>query len=142
MQKALEMAKRAAEMGEVPVGCVIIKDGELIAGAHNEVEFRNDISAHAEMLAIEEATKVLGNKYLRGCTIYVTLEPCPMCAGAIVWSKMDQVVFAAMDPKAGSCGTLFNIVASPLLNHRVEVVQGVMEQESEALLKHFFKSKR
>jgi tRNA(adenine34) deaminase len=142
MQKALTLAEEAAKAGEVPVGCVIVKDGMLLSSSRNEVEGRGDVMAHAEMLAIERACIAIGNKYLSGCTVYVTLEPCPMCAGALVWSKIDRLVFAAMDPKAGASGTLFNITSSPHLNHRIDIVQGVLEEESERLLKTFFQSRR
>lgn len=142
MDYALGLAREAAEMGEVPVGCVIVKDGNILASSKNEVEAKQDVRAHAEMLAIERACTALGNKYLMGCTLYVTLEPCPMCAGALVWSKIDRVVFGAMDPKAGACGTLFNVLSSPHLNHRVDVIHGIREAESEALLKEFFRAKR
>lgn len=142
MDKALELAQDAARAGEVPVGCVIVKDDHVVASSRNEVEARSDVRAHAEMLAIERASEALSNKYLAGCTLYVTLEPCPMCAGALVWTKIDRVVFGAMDPKAGACGTLFNVISSPQLNHRVELVHGVREQESEKLLKEFFRDKR
>lgn len=142
MDKALELAQDAARAGEVPVGCVIVKDDHVVASSRNEVEARSDVRAHAEMLAIERASEAIGNKYLAGCTLYVTLEPCPMCAGALVWTKIDRVVFGAMDSKAGACGTLFNVISSPQLNHRVELVHGVREQESEKLLKEFFRDKR
>lgn len=142
MDKALELAQDAARAGEVPVGCVIVKNDHVVASSRNEVEARSDVRAHAEMLAIERASEALSNKYLAGCTLYVTLEPCPMCAGALVWTKIDRVVFGAMDPKAGACGTLFNVISSPQLNHRVELVHGVREQESEKLLKEFFRDKR
>jgi tRNA(adenine34) deaminase len=142
MSEALKLARDAYDCGEVPVGCVIVRDGEIIASARNETEARSDVKAHAEMLAIDRACRSIGNKYLSGCTLYVTLEPCPMCAGALVWSKIDRIVFAALDPKAGACGTLFNIAASPHLNHRAEVFHGVLEKESEDLLKSFFQSRR
>ena len=142
MREALKLAIEAAANGEVPVGCVIVKEGVIIASSRNEVEATADVKAHAEMLAIERACLKLNNKYLTGCTMYVTLEPCPMCAGALVWSKIDTVVFGAMDPKAGACGTLFNIAASPNLNHRIEVVHGILEDESELVLKNFFKARR
>lgn len=142
MSEAMKLANEAYTNGEVPVGCVIVKDGTVIGAARNETEGLSDVKAHAEMLAIDRACRTIGNKYLSGCTLYVTLEPCPMCAGAIVWSKIDRVVFAALDHKAGACGTLFNIASSPLLNHRVELMHGVFEKESEELLKDFFKSRR
>lgn len=142
MDQALTLATEAAANGEVPVGCIIVKDDQVVATSRNEVESRSDVRAHAEMLAIDRACKAINNKYLIGCTLYVTLEPCPMCAGALVWSKLDRVVFGALDPKAGACGTLFNVIASPHLNHRIEVVHGIREIESETLLKEFFREKR
>lgn len=142
MQEALRLAKEAFDVGEVPVGCIIVKDNNILAAARNEVEELSDVKAHAEMLAIERACQITGNKYLSDCTMYVTLEPCPMCAGALMWSKIDRVVFAAIDHKAGACGTLFNIATSPHLNHRIEIMHGIMEKESEELLKSFFLSRR
>jgi tRNA(adenine34) deaminase len=142
MQKALNLAEQAAKVGEVPVGCVIVCDEKLISEAHNEVEKSGLVSAHAELLALERAAKKLNNKYLEGCTLYVTLEPCPMCAGALVWSKIDRIVFGAMDPKAGACGTLFNVSDSNKLNHRIEIIHGVLESDCEELLKEFFRAKR
>jgi tRNA(adenine34) deaminase len=142
MQEAIELAKEAFDVGEVPVGCIIVKDGIVIAAARNETEELSDVKAHAEMLAIERACRRIGNKYLSGCTLYVTLEPCPMCAGALVWTKIDRIVFAALDHKAGACGTLFNISSSPHLNHRIDIMHGIMEKESEELLKSFFQSRR
>lgn len=139
---ALKLAQEASARGEIPVGSVIVKDDVLVSSSYNEVEALSDVTAHAEMLAIGRACQSVGNKYLSGCTIYVTLEPCPMCAGALVWSKIDRIVFAAMDPKAGACGSLFNIASSPHLNHRIDIVQGVLEEESERLLKTFFQARR
>ena len=101
-----------------------------------------DATAHAEMIAISSAAATLQNKYLKGCTLYVTLEPCPMCAGAAVWSKLDRIVFGAPDEKAGSCGTLFNITANKKLNHQIEIIQGVMEADAKYLLQQFFRNKR
>lgn len=142
MGRALELARQAALAGEVPVGCVVVKDGVPIAETRNRVETDGDVTAHAEMLALKQAQTALDNKYLHGCTLYVTLEPCPMCAGALVWSKIDRIVFGAMDAKAGACGTLFNIASSPQLNHRIAVTAGVLEAECEQLLKAFFASRR
>ncbi len=142
MKRALALAQQASEKGEIPVGCVIVRDGEMVSSSFNEVELLSDVTAHAEMLALRRACRTVGNKYLAGCTVYVTLEPCPMCAGALMWSKVDRIVFAAMDPKAGACGSLFNIASSPHLNHRIDIVQGVLEEESERLLKEFFQSRR
>ncbi len=142
MQIALALAEEASNMGEIPVGCVIVKDGKILSSSHNEVELLSDVKAHAEMVAIERACRSVDNKYLNGCTVYVTLEPCPMCAGALVWCKVERIVFAAMDPKAGACGSIFNIASSPYLNHRIDIVQGVLDEESERLLKTFFQSRR
>lgn len=142
MKHAITLAKEAANLGEVPVGCVIVRENELIASAHNEVEKKGLVSAHAEILAIERASEKLKNKYLYDCTMYVTLEPCPMCASALVWSKIDRIIFGAMDPKAGACGTLFNLASSTKLNHRIEIIHGILESECEQLLKDFFQGKR
>ena len=142
MAQALLLAEEAGRQGEVPVGSVITYENRIIAKAHNQVEMLNDPTAHAEILAITSACSFLNEKYLKGCTLYVTLEPCPMCAGALVWSKIDRVVFGASDPKAGACGTLFNLSNSDALNHEFEVIQGILEQDAEHLLKHFFRTKR
>jgi len=139
---ALDMARLSFDLGEVPVGCVITKDHQILSKRHNEVESRKDVRAHAEMLALEEASKILDNKYLHGCTLYVTLEPCPMCTTALMWSKIDTIVFGAMDPKAGACGTQFNLAHHASLNHHITVIQGIREQECEDLLKLFFSNKR
>lgn len=139
---ALEMARQGFDVGEVPVGCVIVKDNRLVAKRHNEVEARQDVRAHAEMLALEDACKALDSKYLQGCTLYVTLEPCPMCTAALMWSKIDTIVFGAMDTKAGACGTQFNLAQHATLNHHISIIQGIREQESEHLLKLFFSNKR
>ncbi|TVR13853.1 MAG: nucleoside deaminase [Balneolaceae bacterium] len=145
-QKFMTMAFQQAEMayskGEVPVGAVVVHEGRVVGKGFNQVEMLNDPTAHAEMLAISSACATLNQKYLTGCTLYVTLEPCPMCSGAIVWSKIDRVVFGAMDEKSGACGTVFNISHSKHLNHRAEIIQGIMESDSEYLLKQFFSEKR
>lgn len=142
MAQALKLAEIAYEKGEVPIGAIIVKDGRMIGKGYNQTEMLKDPTAHAEMLAISSACATLNNKYLEDCTLYVTLEPCPMCSGAIVWSKIPRVVFGAMDEKSGSCGTLFNIASNRLLNHRAEIIQGVLEMDSQYLLKQFFASKR
>jgi tRNA(adenine34) deaminase len=141
MREAIAEAKRAAA-DEVPVGCVIVRGGELIARAANEKETRALATAHAEMLAIERASAFIGNWYLEGCTLYVTLEPCAMCAGAVVAARVDRVVFGAYDKRFGACGTLLNIADNAGLNHRARVTGGVLQEECAALLSDFFKSKR
>lgn len=142
MIQALTLAEIAYEKGEVPIGAIVVKDGRVIGKGYNQTEMLKDPTAHAEMLAISSACATLNNKYLEECTLYVTLEPCPMCSGAIVWSKIQRVVFGAMDEKSGSCGTLFNIASNSKLNHRAEIIQGVLEMDSQYLLKQFFSSKR
>ncbi len=142
MEQALELARQADEKGEVPVGAIIVKDNACIAAAHNLREHTGNPIAHAEMLAIQEAAEKLGNWRLTDTILYVTLEPCPMCAGAIVLSRIPKVVYAATDPRAGAAGTLYNIVQDERLNHRVELVSGVFAEESSALLKSFFKNHR
>ncbi len=142
MALALKEAETAFEQKEIPVGAIIVKDGVVIARAHNQVEMLADPTAHAEIIAIGAASNHVGSWRLKGCTLYVTLEPCPMCAGAIVLSRMDRVVFGSYDPKMGACSTLYNIVQDDRLNHRVEVIAGVMEDESRFLLKEFFAGKR
>ncbi|HAW81147.1 MAG TPA: tRNA-specific adenosine deaminase [Balneola sp.] len=142
MAKALVLAEQALEEGEIPVGAVVVMDNRIIGKGYNQVEKLSDPTAHAEMLAISAACETLGNKYLNNCKLYVTLEPCAMCAGALVWSKIDTVIFGASDPKSGGSGSLFNITQNKNLNHQIEVIQGVLEIDSEYLLKSFFKAKR
>lgn len=142
MAKALMLAEDAAAIGEVPIGAIVVKDNIIIGKGFNQVEQLNDPTAHAEMIAISAACETLGNKYLKDSTLYVTLEPCAMCSGALVWSKLDKVVFGASDPKSGGCGSLFNIAGNNNLNHQLEVIQGILETDCEYLLKEFFKSKR
>lgn len=142
MHQALKLAETAYRNNEVPVGAVVVKDERVIGKGYNQVELLKDPTAHAEMLAISAACSTIQEKYLKGCTLYVTLEPCAMCAGALVWSKISRVVFGAMDEKAGACGTVFNISSNLKLNHQVEVIQGVLEQDSKYLLQQFFKEKR
>jgi tRNA(adenine34) deaminase len=143
MQEALAEARRAAEIGEVPIGAVIVLEGplgqkEIIGRGHNRREIDRDPLAHAEILAIRQAAGRIGGWRLNGCTIYVTLEPCAMCAGALVNSRIDRLVYGAADPKAGYCATLGNVVQDPRLNHRLEMTAGVLEEESAALLRGFF----
>ena len=142
MQEALAEARRAAEIGEVPIGAVIVRDGEVIGRGHNRREIDRDPLAHAEILAIRQAAERIGGWRLTGCTMYVTLEPCAMCAGALVNSRVERLVWAAPDPKAGWCGTLGNLVQDPRLNHRLEMTAGVLEEDSAALLRGFFASLR
>ena len=142
MMQAFRLAETAYKKGEVPVGAVVVHENRIIGKGYNQVEMLQDSTAHAEMIAASAASSTLQNKYLEDCTLYVTLEPCPMCAGALVWSKLKRVVFGAMDEKAGSCGSVFNISSNKKLNHSVEVIQGVMEADCKFLLQEFFRSKR
>ena len=142
MEEALAEARRAAELGEVPVGAVVVKDGEIVGRGHNRREVDGDPLAHAEMVALREASAKVDGWRLDGTTIYVTLEPCAMCAGALVLSRVDRLVFGARDPKAGFCGSLGNLVADERLNHRMEVAEGVGGEESAALLRGFFAALR
>ncbi|WP_298673595.1 tRNA adenosine(34) deaminase TadA [uncultured Megasphaera sp.] len=142
MGKALEEAKTAFAVGEIPIGAVIIYQKKAIARAYNLRESLPCATAHAELLAIEKACRVLGRWRLSGCTLYVTCEPCPMCAGAIVNSRLDRVVYGCADPKAGAVRSLFQLADSPLLNHRAAVTAGVRADECAALLKEFFRRKR
>ena len=142
MGLALEEATAATAHGDVPVVAVVLRDGEVIAQRHNERERTGDPTAHAEILALRDAAVVVGSWRLSGTTLIVTLEPCPMCAGALVAARVDQVVFGAADPKAGACGSLYNLCVDPRLNHEVEVVPGVRAEESAALLTEFFGNRR
>lgn len=142
MRKAFMLAEQAYEEKEVPVGAVIVKDKRIIGRGYNQTERLKDPTAHAEILAISAACTTLENKYLDDCTLYVTLEPCPMCAGALVWSKISRIVFGASDSTAGSCGTVFNLSANQKLNHQIEIIQGVLEEDCEWLMKQFFKERR
>jgi tRNA(adenine34) deaminase len=142
MAEALRLAQTAAEAGEVPVGAVIVHEGRVIARAHNQVELLHDATAHAEMIAITQAAEALENWRLEGAEIYVTLEPCPMCAGALVNSRVARIVYGADDPVAGACGSVFNIVNEKRLNHRIPVVKGVLGDRCSELLKEFFRSRR
>lgn len=141
MKKALDEARLAFEKGEVPIGAVIVKDGEVIVSAHNLRETDHSATAHAELLAIQKACEVLGGWRLSGCELYVTLEPCPMCAGAIINSRIDRVVFGSKDEKAGACGSVMNLFAADF-NHRPKLTVGVMEEECSSILKEFFTSLR
>jgi tRNA(adenine34) deaminase len=142
MERALEEARRAEEHGDVPIGAAIFRDGEPLAAAGNERELRKDPTAHAEVLAIQAAAAALGGWRLPGTTLYVTLEPCAMCAGAIVLARIPTVVFAAPDPKAGAVGSVLDILAEPSLNHRPQVIAGIRAAESATLLRNFFAARR
>ena len=142
MQAALLEAGRAAGRNEIPVGAVVMRGGSVVAAAHNETEQRHDPTAHAELLVIQRATSALGSDRLTDATLYVTLEPCAQCAGAIVLAKVGRLVFGAYDDKAGMCGSVGDIVRHPRLNHRVEVQGGVLETECAALLLDFFQQRR
>jgi tRNA(adenine34) deaminase len=139
---ALEQARRAAGQDEVPVGAVVMQGDRVVAQAHNETVGRNDPTAHAELLAIQRALQALGTDRLDDCTLYVTLEPCAQCAGAIVLAKVGKLVFGAYDDKAGMCGSVGDLVRHPRLNHRVEVMGGVEAEACGALLQRFFGAKR
>lgn len=142
MQIALRQAQMAFEQGEVPIGAIIVHNGQVIASAHNEREQKNDPTAHAEILVIQRAAKVLESWRLTDATLYVTLEPCPMCAGAIMQSRIKQLVYGAMDLKGGATGSVMNVLDYTLWNHRVDVVAGVLEDECKNILKLFFKRLR
>ncbi len=142
MRLALEEARAAADHGDVPVGAVVIVDGELIARRHNERELSGDPTAHAELLALRDAATFRGGWRLDGATLVVTLEPCPMCAGALVAGRVSRLVFAAADPKAGAAGSLYNLCADPRLNHELEVTDGVLAAASTTLLAGFFQARR
>lgn len=139
MTAALEEAKKALAFDETPVGAVIVKDGKIIGRGYNRVETFTDPTAHAEIIAIGAAAEATGYERLEGCVMYVTLEPCPMCAGAIVLARIPTLVFGATDPKAGACGSLYDICRDGRMNHSVEVISGILETECSSLLKDFFK---
>ena len=140
--EALRQAGRARARGEVPVGAVVARAGHIIARAYNQVELLKDATAHAEMLALTQAEEVVGDWRLTDCTLYVTKEPCPMCAGAIVHVRLARVVFGVADPKAGAAGSALNLLQFPTLNHRTAITSGVREAECRALLQDFFAERR
>ncbi|WP_124057793.1 tRNA adenosine(34) deaminase TadA [Vaginisenegalia massiliensis] len=142
MRLALEEADKAAAIGEVPIGAVLVKDGQLIASAFNLRERDHAATAHAELLVIQEANRLVGAWRLTGSTLYVTVEPCPMCSGAIILSRVDRVVYGTTDPKAGCAGSLMNLVEDSRFNHRVELVAGVLEEECRQKMKDFFQGLR
>jgi len=142
MQLALDQAAAAAVHGDVPIGAVVVRDGRVIAARHNERELTGDPTAHAEVLAIRDAANVVGHWRLLDCSLYVTLEPCVMCAGALVNARIGRVVFGAVDPKAGALVSLYQVCSDPRLNHRPPVVPGVRAEEAGKLLRDFFASRR
>ena len=142
LHRALKLAHKAALNNEVPVGAVVVYGGKIVGRGWNQVETKKDASRHAELIALKQAAKKLGRWRLTGCTLYVTLEPCTMCAGAMVLARIDRLVYAASDPKAGACGSVFNIVEDKRLNHRIKVERGILEKEASLLLKNFFKERR
>lgn len=142
MEAAIQEALKAQEKGEVPIGCVIVKDGEIIGRGYNLRETDQSSTAHAEIIAIGEANQAVGSWRLEECVLYVTLEPCPMCAGAIVQSRIPLVVYGAADPKGGCCGTICNLLKEPRFNHESEIIAGVLEEECGQLLSNFFRSLR
>ena len=142
MKRALEQASQARELDEVPVGAIIVHDQRIIAAAHNLTRQLRDPTAHAEMIAITQAAESMGDWRLENCTLYVTLEPCTMCAGAIINARIPSVVMGTMDPKAGAAGSVFQVLDDPRLNHRCEMVSGVNQNECGRILTEFFRSKR
>jgi len=142
MREAIKQAKKAYALGEVPIGCVIVHDGKIIGRGYNRRNTDKSTLSHAELIAIRKASRVIGDWRLEECTLYVTLEPCQMCAGAIVQARIPKVVMACMNPKAGCAGSILNILDRPEFNHQAESVRGVMEEECAQLLKTFFKELR
>ncbi len=142
MRVAIREARAALDEDEVPIGAVVVRDDQIVAAAHNQREQLRDPTAHAEMIAITQAATAIGDWRLERCTLYVTLEPCPMCAGAIVLARIPRVVYGASDPKAGAARTLFRLLSDPRLNHRAEVVPDVLDRECGELLTRFFAQKR
>jgi len=142
MQQALRMAEKAYKAGEVPVGAIVVREGRVIARASNQVELLKDATAHAEMLAITQAEAAVGDWRLNDCDLYVTKEPCPMCAGALVQVRMRRVIFGCADPRGGAAGGLLNLLQMPSLNHRCDIGTGVLTDECAALLQSFFRARR
>jgi tRNA(adenine34) deaminase len=142
MEAALAEARSAAESGEVPIGAVVVREGEIVARGQNRVLRDNDPTAHAEIVGIREAARILANYRLNGCSLFVTLEPCAMCTGAMIHARFDRLVFAAADPKAGACGSVLSVLNHPKLNHKMQVEQGIMAEEAGELLRRFFRERR
>lgn len=142
MKEAIKQAKKAAKIGEVPIGCVIVYDNKIIARGYNKRNTKKNTLAHAEIIAMNKASKIVGDWRLEGCTMYVTLEPCQMCAGAIVQSRMDRVVVGTMNKKAGCCGSVLNLLNMEEFNHQVELTIGVLEEECSYVISEFFRELR
>ena len=142
MESALTEARLAAEAGEVPIGAVVVREGAIVARGQNRVLRDVDPTAHAEMVALRAAAQAVGNYRLTGCTLYVTLEPCAMCAGAMIHARLNRLVIAAADPKTGACGSVLEVLNHPRLNHQMVVEQGLLESESAELLRGFFRERR
>jgi len=142
MRLAIDLAAKAGDAGEVPVGALVVNGGEVIAQGANSREATRDPTAHAEVIALRDAAKVTGSWRLLGTTLYVTVEPCPMCAGALVAARVSRVVFAAPDPKAGACGSLYNLCGDPRLNHELAVTRGVLREDASRLLSAWFAARR
>ncbi|MFH1578290.1 MAG: tRNA adenosine(34) deaminase TadA [Candidatus Omnitrophota bacterium] len=142
MSEALKEAAKAIEEDEVPVGCVIVRDRKIIARGYNQIERLKDPTAHAEMIAITSAANYIGSKWLSKVSVYVTIEPCSMCAGAFVLARIGRLIYGADDPKTGACGSVVNIINNKGLNHRIKVEKGILEKECSLILKEFFKKKR
>jgi len=142
MQEAIKEAEKAAKKNEVPVGCVITKNNKIISRAHNLTKKENDSTAHAEIIAIRKAERKTGNYRLTNCDMYVTIEPCPMCAGALIWARINKVFYGACDKKAGACGSVVNIVNSNRFNHTAIVKSGLLQAKCTKIIKNFFKKKR
>lgn len=142
MRQALEQARRAAACGEVPVGAVVVKDGQVIGRGHNSPLSAQDPTAHAEVLALREAARTLGNYRLEGCTLYVTLEPCTMCSGAMLHARVDAVVYGAAEPRTGAAGSVLDVFGYPAINHQTRVLRGVLAAQCSALMAEFFQQRR
>jgi tRNA(adenine34) deaminase len=142
MGEAMRLARKAYEADEVPVGAIVVRNGQVIGRAYNQVELLKDATAHAEMLALTQAEAAVGNWRLNDCDLYVTKEPCPMCAGALIHVRMRRVIFGCADMRAGASGTVMNLLQNPVLNHRCDVTHGVLENECAAILQDFFQKKR
>jgi tRNA(adenine34) deaminase len=142
MRAALRQAQQAGDAGEVPVGAVVVRAGKIIARAYNQVELLKDATAHAEMLALTQAEAAVGDWRLTDCDLYMTKEPCPMCAGALVHTRIRRVIFGCTDPAAGAAGSVINLLQMPALNHRCEITSGVLQKECAAILQDFFRKRR
>src|SRR5919197_2791388 len=142
MHEALRMASKAAQAGEVPIGAVVVREGKIIARSHNQVELLKDATAHAEMLVLTQAEAAVGDWRLTDCDLYVTKEPCPMCAGALIPTRVRRVIFGCADRAAGAAGSVINLLQMPTLNHRCDIAIGVLEDECAAILKDFFRQRR